>query len=169
MEPARLPGCLPHPRSGCHPCLPQSFTHLPESCTHSVKASSSESQPGGQVPRRSGKSSWGPRCGHDLHGWDQAGTWPGESLLQDSPSRLIHSAAWMQTSWSLWAYELKGPAPLGLYPLSVDGWQFQGYELLATSPGCPFVRAHSSCEETHLNSKLNFKVWRRAGEAQSGI
>lgn len=37
-------GCLPHPCSGCHPYLPQSFTHLPESCTHCFKTPSSRTQ-----------------------------------------------------------------------------------------------------------------------------
>lgn len=36
LEPAWLPGCLPHSRSECHPCLPQSF---PKSLSRVLTAS----------------------------------------------------------------------------------------------------------------------------------
>lgn len=121
---------------------------------------------GGQAPRCSGKSSWAPRCGHDLHGWGQSRTWPGESPgfpFQTHPHCCVDAD-------KLASLGLCVKRTCTFRCLSVEcGWQFQGCELLATSPGCPFWGAHSSCEETLLNSKLNSKVWRRAGEAQPGI
>lgn len=102
------------------PLLP-TVLHAPPRVVHSqrqgfqLRASMLVARLLGAVGRAAGHHGVGMTC---MAGVSQG---PGLGSLQGSPSRLIHIAAWMQTSWPLWAYALKGPAPLGVYPLSVDG------------------------------------------------